>query len=254
MKFSHLILDGEININILNIINKHIGDHVKTLEYKSSNGLSFVFISEDIDTVYQYFLIKNSSDKIQNIFQHINMCNIITKKIYFKKIIYNLNFNLLNFLSNFIDYKQDDNIIMWEKIVCLNSFSKEKLVNIIINNITKILWDISKCLYGLHFNSIMHGDARIDNIGIRNGNFILFDFDNSSMDNEYTSYRKDNWDFLKSLEFNIGKKNFEIINSKHPYIIDTDFIINDMLEHMTANTNKNINILIEELDSLKIKY
>jgi hypothetical protein len=254
MKFDHLILDGEIDINILTIINKYIGENVKTLEYKSSNGLSFVFISKDIDTVFQYYLNKNTCNKIKNIFYHIiGMTTQINKKIYFKKNIYNLNFNLLDYLSNFIGQKED-NIIIWEKIDCLNSFPKDILSNIILNNITKILWDISKCLYGLHFNLILHGDPRVDNIGIRNGNFVLFDFDNSSMDSSISSYRKDNWDFLKSLEFNVGKKHFENIKSNHPYIIDTDFMINDMIEHMCITSSKNIDTIFNELNSLQIKY
>ena len=253
MKFEHLILDGEINIDILTTIEKYIDENVKTLKYKSSNGLSFVFISEDIDIVLQYYLNKNTCIKIINIFNFIRMTSNINKKIYFEKNIYNLNFNLIDFLSYFIDHKED-NIIVWEKIVCLNSFSKEKLVNIILNNITKILWDISKCLYGLHFNLIIHGDPSIDNIGIRNGNFVLFDFDNSSMNNKNFSDRKDNWDFLKSLDFNIGKKKFEIIKCEHPYITDSDFIINNMLEYLCNISNKNINIIIDELNSIKIKY
>lgn len=253
MKFEHLILDGEINANILTTIEKYIDENVKTLEYKSSNGLSFVFISEDIDTVLQYYLNKNTCIKIINIFNFISKASNINKKIHFKKNIYNLDFNLLNFLSNFIDYKED-NIVIWEKIVCLNSFPKEVLVNIILNNITKMLWDISKCLYGLHCNSILHGDPRIDNIGIRSGNFVLFDFDNSNMDIKSFSYRKDNWDFLKSLKFNIGEKNFDNIETNHPYITDSDFIINDMLEHIASVSNKNINIIIQELNTMKIKY
>ena len=42
MNFQHLLLDGEINLNILNKIMKYIGN-IRTLNYKSSNGLSFVF-------------------------------------------------------------------------------------------------------------------------------------------------------------------------------------------------------------------
>ena len=40
----------------------------------------------------------------------------------------------------------------------------------------------------------------------------------------------------------------------HPYISDTDFIINDMLEYISKNTGKNISIIIEELNSMDIIY
>ena len=112
----------------------------------------------------------------------------------------------------------------------------------------------AKGLYGLHFNLILHGDSRVDNIGIKNNNFVLFDFDNSNIGNEIVSFRKDNWDFLKSLEFNIGENNWKNILRMHPYISDTDFIINDMLEYISKNTGKNISIIIEELNSMDIIY
>ena len=253
MNFQHLLLDGEINLNILNKIMKHIG-YIQSLEYKSSNGLSFVFISEENVNVFQYYNYESVCIKIKNIFDNLARENLINKKIYFKKVIYNLNFNIFNFLANFIEYKNEDNIIVWEKHLCLNSFSKEKLTDILVNNIIKILWDISKGLYGLHFNLILHGDSRVDNIGIKNNNFVLFDFDNSNIGNEIVSFRKDNWDFLKSLEFNIGENNWKNILRMHPYISDTDFIINDMLEYISKNTGKNISIIIEELNSMDIIY
>lgn len=251
MNFQHLLLDGEINLNILNKIIKHIGN-VKTLEYKSSNGLSFVFISEENNNVFQYYIYKSVCIKIKNIFDTLLTHSLINKKIYFSKVIYNLNFNIYNFLANFIEYKKEDNIIVWEKHTCLNSFSENVLTNILVNNIVKILWDISKGLYGLHFNLILHGDARIDNIAIKNNNFVLFDFDSSNMSNETVSFRKDNWDFLKSLEFNVGKDKWKNILIDHPYISDTDFIINEMLEYISKKSGKNIDKIIQELNALEI--
>jgi hypothetical protein len=251
MNFQNLLLDGEINLNILNKIIKHIGK-IKTLEYKGSNGLSFVFISEENNNVYQYYNYESICIKIKNIFDAILNHNLINKKIYFRKVIYNLNFNIYDFIANFIEYKNEDNIIVWEKHTCLNSFSKNVLTDILVNNIVKILWDISKGLYGLHYNLILHGDTRIDNIAIKNNNFVLFDFDSSNINNETVSFRKDNWDFLKSLEFNIGKDKWKNILHNHTYISDTDFIINDMLEYISKKNGKNIDIIIQELNALEI--
>ena len=253
MNFDHLLLEGEINKNILNIIIKHFGN-INKLEYKSSNGLSFVFISEEKYNVIQYYSHKNICIKIKNIFDTISKNNLINKKIYYKKVIYNLNFNIFNFIANFVDCKYEDNIIVWEKHQCLNFLKTDVLVDIIVNNIIKILWDISKGLCALHYHNILHGDARIDNIAIKNNYFVLFDFDSSNMSNDIVSFRKDNWDFLKSLEFNIGKEKWKTILINYPYISDSDFIINDMLEYMAKKSNKNINIVIDELDSLRIIY
>jgi hypothetical protein len=253
MDYSYLIDDGEIDLNIINKITKYIGS-VKTLEYKSSNGLSFVFISEEKKDVFQYYVSQNVCNKITNIFNLISRENLINKKIFFNKTVFNLNFNLFNHLSKMIDVKQEDNIIIWEKHLCLNSFSKESLTKILVNNITKFLWDISKALYGLHYHSILHGDARIDNIGIRNNTFILFDFDGSNMGNEIASFKKDNWDLLKSLEFNIGKETWKTILKNNPYISDCDFILNDMINYISKNKNKNVQSVIEELNTMPIIY
>jgi hypothetical protein len=253
MDFTYLIDDGEIDLNILNKIIKYVGE-VKTLEYKSSNGSSFVFISEEKKDVFQYYVSQNVCYKIINIFDAILRESLINKKIYFNKCIFNLNFNLSNYLSYLVDVKQEDNIIIWEKHVCLNSFSKESLTNILVNNITKFLWDISKALYGLHYHSILHGDARIDNIGIRNNTFILFDFDGSNMGNEISSFKKDNWDLLKSLEFNVGKENWKMILKNNPYISDCDYILNDMLDFLGKKGGKYIQTVVEELNTMPIIY
>lgn len=253
MDFTYLTDDGEIDLNILNKIIKYVGE-VKTLEYKSSNGLSFVFISEEKKDVFQYYVSQNVCYKIIKIFDAILTESLINKKIYFNKSVFNLNFNLSNYLSYLVDVKQEDNIIIWEKHVCLNSFSKESLTNILVNNITKFLWDISQALYGLHCHSILHGDARIDNIGIRNDTFILFDFDGSNMGNEISSFKKDNWDLLNSLEFNVGKENWKMILKNNPYISDCDYILNDMLSFLGKKESKYIQTVVEELNTMPIIY
>ena len=82
MDYSYLIDDGEIDLHIINKITKYIGS-VKTLEYKSSNGLSFVFISEEKKDVFQYYVSQNVCNKITNIFNLISRENLINKKIRF---------------------------------------------------------------------------------------------------------------------------------------------------------------------------
>ena len=194
-------------------------------------------------------------DKIKKIFDIINgYPHLIGKKIYLKKDTYKLNFDLKNYLANCIDYKEKDNIILWEKHLCLNSFPKDILVNIIINNIIKFIWDISKALYGLHSLSIMHGDPTVDNIAIRNNNFILFDYDRSKIDVNFMSFNRDNWELIKSIKFNIGKENWDIILKKYPFITDSESLITDMLLTISKNTNKDIRLIVEELNSLSIIY
>lgn len=253
--FQNLLLDEEINVDILNKAILYIGK-VKNLDYKSSNGSSFVFISNENNIAVQYFKNQKIPDKIKIIFEIINKTEnfFLNKKFYFKNESFILNFKLKNHLSNFIDYKKQDNIIIWEKHKCLNSYTKDMLVKILSNNITKIIWDISKGLFGLHSLFILHGDPTIDNIGIRNGKFILFDFDSSKIDVDHVSFKKDNWEFLKSLKFNVGEKIWNNILENYPFISDSDSIIDDMLIYMCKDTKKNIDILIQDLNNLSIIY
>ena len=68
--FENLLLDGEINENILNKALLYIGK-VRNLEYKSSNGSSFVFISTENNKAVQYFNHQKIPEKIKNIFNVI---------------------------------------------------------------------------------------------------------------------------------------------------------------------------------------
>jgi tRNA A-37 threonylcarbamoyl transferase component Bud32 len=83
-----------------------------------------------------------------------------------------------------IDYKLDDytvkahgfypdlQTIAWEKITPLNQISPDK----ISENLNQLIWDLGKALNGLHNLGYLHRDCRYDNIGIKNGKFILFDY------------------------------------------------------------------------------
>ena len=253
MNFQNLLTDGEINLHILDKIIKCVGN-VKTLTYKSSNGLSFVFISDELDNVFQYFLYQTISDKINNIFKAIEQDKLVTKHIYFNKKNYELKYMLEDYLSKMVHYKRGDNIITWQKHVCLNEFDTNYKTTFIMNNIVKFMWDISKALYGLHTNCILHGDSRLDNIGIRNDKFVLFDFDCAKMDTDIFSFTKDNWDIMQSLKFHIGEDNLNNILEVYPYISSTDFVINDMIEYLCVTQDKSLNIIINELNTLKIIY
>jgi len=252
--FKELLLDGEITQNILDKAIKHMGN-VNTLEYKCSNCLSFVFISQEKNIVVQYYMYKNTCYKIKNIFDIINTHpDLITIKIYLRKDNYELKFDIKDYLAKFVSYEHEDSIITWEKHLCLNSFPKDELANIIVNNILKFIWDISKALYALHSLSIMHGDPTIDNIGIRNNNFILFDYDSSKIDTNLISFNRDNWELLKSIKFNIGNEKWNIIVKKYPFITDSDSIINDMVLFISKNTHKDTITIIRELNALSIVF
>ena len=74
------------------------------------------------------------------------------------------------------------------------------------------------------------------------------------MCNEISSFKKDNWDLLKSLEFNVGKENWKMILKNNPYISDCDYILNDMLSFLGKKGSKYIQTVVEELNTMPIIY
>jgi hypothetical protein len=71
------------------------------------------------------------------------------------------------------------------------------------------LYDISKALLILKSIDIIHNDCLLDNIGIFDGNFVIFDFDGSGSPREKIK------DF--DYDFNTLKKSFEFHGFKLPF-------------------------------------
>ena len=177
---------------------------------KSSNGMSFVCVTPEFDEVYQKFKGNHTVKNINNI---LTTCESnIGYSIWFDKKKYvTKEYDLFQFLPRIRKFIDIENIIVWEKITPLNSFPSEKVKDIIEQNILKFLWDIGKAIRGLHYNQIFHGDTRVDNIGIKDGNFVLFDFDSSKkikqddFSNGYMNMMKDYNDFIMSIKFNLNE-------------------------------------------------
>lgn len=216
-EYLNIIEEGEITeielIYALDIMGLSPYQNLEGLSLKVSNGLSHVFVYTKYKDVYQIFKKEATVSRIVSILKNIN--NVI-------KIDY-IDYDLSKYITNIKKYDIDKKLIVWNKIRPLNSFKTEELQNIIIDNIFKLLWDIGKALTGLHKNNILHGDCRIDNIGIYEGNFVLFDFDGSRVsDIKENILYKDFYDFKKSIEFNLDKK-FKMIKHHIP-LTDTNFL------------------------------
>nr|QBK91575.1 MAG: putative serine/threonine protein kinase [Pithovirus LCPAC302] len=69
------------------------------------------------------------------------------------------------------------------------------------NDTYKLLLDVSQGLYELHKNNIVHGDSTPDNTGFRmkDNNYVLFDFGDSSIENNKDKFRNDVNRFLNSM-------------------------------------------------------
>ncbi len=235
----------DIPTEALNAIEKYKSTIV---DIKESNGLSYVFITSG-NKVYQYFVIKSVPMKI------LKMMNVLTRLRYIGFHTYNnsvvFKYNILDYISTFISYIPD-RIICWKFHICLNSFPTKFLKSFIHDNILKLMWDISKAIYGLNLCNIIHGDCRIDNIGIKDGRFILFDFDGSRYidDNEDKDCLiKDIYDFVTSIKFHLCIRDNDIIpdvdnvyNFMHNIIINSrPFAQKNKIEnYLTLNGINNI--------------
>jgi len=246
-EYKNIIEEYNIDKDLFFKVIKKFGD-ITSIEIKSSNGSSFVILSNENENAYQIFNYDQMAKKIFSIF------NFLSKNRY-HKIKFEGNFiyeyNLFEYLPNLVSYIPE-NIIVWKKHLCLNNFDKEKIKDIIINNIKKLLWDIGLCLYMLHNNGVNHGDTRIDNIGIVNNKFILFDYDGSEIVSDMYKNYKDLSDFINSIKFNCDNK----WNSVKKYVPLDSATVYDFLdvilytEHKT--TGKSYIENLHTLNNMKI--
>jgi len=173
-------------------------DNLDKIQVKASNGLSGVFIYEN--EAYQVFVSESIATRIYSLFNDIRYDIIHEIDLGFDDMV-KIKYDLSEFLPQIRAVNPP--CIIWERITPLNSFDKSKITEIIEINIFKILWDIGRALIGLHKNKINHGDARIDNIGIKGNNFVLYDFDSSKISQ---TFRGDFLMFTQSIKYNMDKK------------------------------------------------
>jgi hypothetical protein len=214
---------------------------IKNINIKVSNGLSAVFVSNDDTFVFQVYKLGKVSSKINSLLSNLNTDIVVYFDLGYDDLIkyeYNITKHYPLILGSY------DCCIKWQKITPLNSFTKDKLFEIIKNNLVKLLWDIGKVLKGFHKNGMYHGDSRIDNIGIKDGNFVLFDFDSSNSCNSWDSITlRDFYIFITSIKFNLGDFYSEIEHKVPDNKLD---FLNTLIESINCDKP------IEYLDTLEI--
>jgi hypothetical protein len=169
---------------------------IKSIVFTESSGASFVYLEGDF--AYQIY-------KDEGI---VAICVEIQSRLFNKPTIpfiideernITSEISSLNNIVPLISYNTELKYTKWLRFTPLQN---------IINNIHKLIWDIGKAIYSLHSIDCYHGDSVLDNVGERDGRFILFDFNGSKFRGAGIDHRtliaKDYNLFFNSLIFNGG--------------------------------------------------
>ena len=109
------------------------------------------------------------------------------KEVLFK---HTLCYNMFCYVVPYLCFFKKYGVIVWRRVVPLNRLSYGLSTEFLEKNFLKIWYDISKALLALRKNNIFHNDTVLDNIGIYNNNFILFDFDGSKNSPHGCDYKR----------------------------------------------------------------
>ncbi len=167
----------------------------------SSSGSSVVLRLNDSSYpfVYQYYCGKETYEYIIQMQKKINRHQLDLKKN----------------ITMMINYFPEFQTIVWERIKPLHELS----IEILKTQTNQIIKQIGQAIKKLHLTGYEHGDCRYDNIGIKNGNFVLFDY-NLSRPYDQQSNNENDYELLyKSLKFIFGKT-----GNLHSYSIYRSFL------------------------------
>jgi len=212
-------ISSNINLLIEFIIYLNNGKYIKPECITNSSGFVVVII-------FKHFVIKifrNSItlNKILDIIQYNTSCHIVKLNSYLSKTIYtDANISEKSFYA-----------ISTNKIFPIIKYSQVKgelLIN--LNDdliIIKLISQIIDALYMLHINGYCHNDCTLDNIGILDDKFILFDF---NLSNKSTNIKIDICSLINSIKFNIEyniDKELLNVNTKRllNYLDDINYLV-----------------------------
>ena len=83
----------------------------------------------------------------------------------------------------------------------MNEYEEHQLMN----NINNLLFDIAHAVFMIHIHGFIHGDVAVSNIGIKNNNYILYDFEKCKKNNTPEKRFIDVEMFLEDLEIHSQK-------------------------------------------------
>lgn len=177
---------------------QHVKKNIKTdlttdqIKLTSSSGSSVVLIPQGGSQVYQYYKSKetfNDIIKLTTQMKGVRSSFNLTFRTYStntetkdnvstshrrtrQEVIHKISYDLSDYIVTALDFWPDFQTIVWERIIPISELS----LDFIKSKLDQLIWDIGKALNGFHSLGYHHGDCRYDNIGLKNGKFVLFDY------------------------------------------------------------------------------
>ena len=182
---------------------KNIISDSSQIKLTSSSGSSVVIllVDDNHDRVYQYYHCLETFKNITELTrraqtQSQQSLDLIVSGNHFK-----INYNFDHYRVIALDYWPEFKTIVWEKVRPITQLPSQ----FIYRHMDQLIWDILKSLNGFHSMKILHGDCCLDNIGIKEGRFVLYDYDLSQTDadlkRDYQIFSRSCYNFLKNEGF-----------------------------------------------------
>jgi tRNA A-37 threonylcarbamoyl transferase component Bud32 len=171
------------------------GCTLEDLDVTSSSGATLTFIAKSGGaTVMQYIMDEPMFKKIRQFYLrkvHKSRASLEVRGM-------ETHYDLRTYIAQIVQILPEIKSILVERVLPLNqlfsdlpsqpvnenrndepdeqNYRNQMLTAFIQRNSEKLIWDINKAIHGLHQEGYSQGDVRLDNIGIKNGNFVLFDY------------------------------------------------------------------------------
>jgi hypothetical protein len=160
-----------------------------------SGGNSIVFLTPA--DAMQTFKIEDEYNRVKTMISDLSRVDPI--QVWIDSEYYS--YTLKNYIAEAKSFQECSRIITWQRIECLNELDPNVRVQFIEQYIEKLLWDILKAIVGLNLSGYVHNDVSLDNIGIYNGTFILYDYNMSKRGSDMI---RDLSSFKRSIRFHLN--------------------------------------------------
>lgn len=167
----------------------------------------------------------------------------------------------LAFHSRYLAHSDAECSLTWERIHCLNQLEVPVRIHVIRTHFVKFLWDILKGIFAMFACGLRHGDPSLDNIGMRQGRFVLFDYNLSRKVNTltYDDLQRDLYYFVRSIRWNLSQYDPDTpLNNVERILLDTIPHLRNLEEYVEIfleyHALPDYSATLQYLDTLPLTY